>query len=75
MQKLLKSYARCSLFNYNKNDISKTPYLHNFVPLRRDIRWDKDSHMKTEIIHRTQVSFLPNWAHMNRPKIIFVEIL
>ncbi len=40
------------------------PYLHNFVPLRWDIRWDKNSHMNTKIIHRTQVSFPPNRDHV-----------
>ena len=33
---------------------SKTPCLDNLVPLKGDIRWDKNIHMNTEIIHPTK---------------------
>jgi hypothetical protein len=53
-------------------DISEIPCLHNFVPPRRDIWWDKNSHVNTEIIHPTQVSFSANrgliWAGFQLPK-------
>ena len=61
-QKVSKSSTKCTLFNYNKKYYEDVN-LHN---LRRDIRWDKNRHMNTEIIHPTQVSFSPNWVHMNK---------
>ncbi len=39
-------------------------YLHYFVPLRWDIKWNKNGHMSTKIIHPTQVSFPLNRAHI-----------
>ncbi len=48
-------------------NILKTAYLLHFVPLRRDIRWDKNSHMNIEIIRSIQVSFPSNRTRMNMP--------
>ena len=48
-------------------NILKTAYLLHFVSLRRDIRWDKNSHMNIEIIHSIQVSFPSNRTRMNMP--------
>ena len=39
-------------------------YLHYFVPLRWDIKWNKNGHMSTKIIHPTQVRFPLNRAHI-----------